>query len=82
MVFNGFTPTGGNNMLFNKPPQCDGTDCHTCCECQGDSLVATCDGCGEGIFHGESYYELENFHYCEDCIFSSRKVALKGNLLN
>jgi hypothetical protein len=31
--------------------------------------------CGEKIFDGDTYYDIEGEYWCEDCIDESRKTA-------
>lgn len=37
--------------------------------------VETCDNCGEGIYEGETYYNLDGVIYCVDCIADSEREA-------
>ena len=35
-----------------------------------------CDECGEAIYEGEDYYEIEGGIYCEDCVYKMKKTAV------
>jgi formylmethanofuran dehydrogenase subunit E len=37
--------------------------------------VDTCNICGEDIYEGESYYDIENIIICNSCIEEFKKVA-------
>lgn len=34
-----------------------------------------CEGCGQPIYVGEDYYDINGEPYCEDCVHDMRKVA-------
>lgn len=38
-------------------------------------LFGKCCMCGEKIFDGDTYYDIEGEYWCEDCIDESRKTA-------
>lgn len=38
-------------------------------------LVCFCDECEEGIFAGETLYEVGGHKYCENCIDNARYIA-------
>lgn len=37
--------------------------------------VYICDECDEGIYPGETVYEIGGHKYCEDCIDNARYIA-------
>lgn len=37
--------------------------------------VYICDNCDEGIYPGETVYEIGGHKYCEDCIDNARFIA-------
>ena len=37
--------------------------------------VCTCDMCGEDIYEGEDYYQINNDNICKFCINDFRKTA-------
>lgn len=36
--------------------------------CGEDVVACTCDECGEPIYVGEKYYDIEDIVVCENCI--------------
>lgn len=40
-----------------------------------DIVVFTCAWCGEPIYNGNDYYDLDGDAVCEDCMLSARKTA-------
>ncbi len=38
-------------------------------------IVYKCSCCGEPIYEGDTYYDIDDDAWCEDCILDSRKEA-------
>lgn len=50
--------------------------CHPRCPNAPPPPVAyTCDCCGEPIYEGDDYYDIDGVAWCEDCIRAARKTA-------
>ena len=43
--------------------------------CGEDVVACTCDNCGETIYVGEKYYDIEDTVICEDCIDNFAKIG-------
>ena len=43
--------------------------------CSEDVVACTCDECGEPIYVGEKYYDIEDTVICEDCIDNFAKIG-------
>lgn len=44
-------------------------------ELNPEEAIYTCDICGEGIYDGEEYYQINNDNICKFCIEDFRKTA-------
>ena len=56
--------------------ECLQTPCHPRCpNADGPEVFGECDGCGNEIYDGDEYYEIDGKIYCEDCIIDFRKTA-------
>lgn len=50
--------------------------CHPRCPNSPEPpIFAHCSFCGEPIYDGDDYYEIDDYKYCEACIHDSRKTA-------
>lgn len=55
---------------------CGSYPCNARCPNAPDPEVfARCEICGEPIYDGEDYYEIDGQRYCEDCVYDARKTA-------
>lgn len=41
-------------------------ECDSCGECQPEPKL-TCNTCGEPIYEGDPYFEIDGFEYCTEC---------------
>ena len=37
--------------------------------------ICSCEECGADIYEGETYYEIDDKCYCEDCVNGFKKIA-------
>lgn len=44
-------------------------------ELTNEKPIMYCPECGEDIYEGEEYYQLEDITICEDCISKFKKIA-------
>ena len=40
----------------------------SCPNAEEPPVFAVCDSCGEYIHHGDKYYEIGEYKYCEGCV--------------
>lgn len=40
-----------------------------------DPVFDRCEICGGNIYFGADYFRIGDYVYCEDCVFSERRVA-------
>lgn len=67
--------------MNNKPwliicPVCGATNTHHpyCPEATHLEPVCKCSECGEGMYNGEPYYQINEHIICEECINSFRHI--------
>lgn len=55
---------------------CHRTPCHPRCpNAPEPPVVHVCDQCGDPIYEGDDFYELNDEKWCEECVRDSRKTA-------
>lgn len=55
---------------------CRQSPCSSRCPNAPDpSAEYICDGCGYGIYDGETYVQFGEERYCEECVSNARKFA-------
>lgn len=56
--------------------ECRQNPCHPRCpNAPEPQPVYICDKCDEGIYDGETVYELDGRHYCEYCVDEAKFTA-------
>lgn len=56
--------------------ECHMTICPAGCpNAEDPPVVYYCDGCGGEIYEGDTYCEIADGKYCENCVDDSRKTA-------
>ncbi len=54
--------------------ECRQTPCHPSCpNSEPSAMIAKCYLCGERIFEGDIYYQLDDMEFCVECISDSRR---------
>ena len=56
--------------------ECRQNPCHPCCPNAPETPVACkCIHCGDKIYEGEDYYNVDGEEWCETCIKEARTCA-------
>lgn len=54
--------------------ECRQTPCHPSCpNAEPDEPIRKCYLCGRDIFAGNTYYQLYDMEFCEECIWDARR---------
>lgn len=55
--------------------ECRHYPCISNCPNHVEEPVCSCDICGEDIFQGQLYYEIDSQNICEECIENGKRYA-------
>lgn len=58
---------------------CRQTPCAVSCPNFEDEPLHWCCGCNKGIYADETYYEIAESIYCEDCVHDCQRTADRCN---
>lgn len=54
--------------------ECRQTPCHPSCpNAEPDKLLGKCYLCGRKIFDVNTYYQLDDMEFCEECVLNARR---------
>ena len=55
---------------------CGRNPCDSRCPNADEAPVfARCEICGEPIYDGDDYYDIDNEYWCEECVHNARHTA-------
>lgn len=56
--------------------ECRQSPCHPRCpNAEEPPIYSKCEICGEPIYDGDEFYQIDDHDYCESCVFESYKTA-------